>query len=228
MQFNTSKACADHLRTHFSTKYGVKLKATHARELVAAFFGYKSHAALLAEKNYPLSQLGNASVLVPDTMLISQRSAKLNGLPTVMPGSKELAAEIVDFLHKGRFFTGKVWLYASIGEYIVEVFLFDEDYEVTEQLSGIMAETNAYFDETYYEDAEVLSGIDNLSVVATGQLNGANDPDRMFCGDQIDMTVTVELPRVAGRNAYAEPVISAVGQVNDDWVDPEVRYGRSS
>jgi len=47
-----SKLCADFLRASYKSQTLGKLKASHARELVAAFFGYKSHAALLAEKNY--------------------------------------------------------------------------------------------------------------------------------------------------------------------------------
>lgn len=97
MQLNISKACADHLRTHFSTKHGVKL----------------------------------------------------NHLPAFMPDSKELSNVIVDFLRRMNFFTGKAWIYDSLEEYIVEVFLLDEDGQVTDELSGVMAETNAYFDETY-------------------------------------------------------------------------------
>jgi hypothetical protein len=46
----------------------------------------------------------------------------------------------------------------------------------------------------------------------------------MFCGDQIDMLVTVELSRVAGRAAFSDPDISASGEINDDWVDPELKY----
>ncbi len=45
MDDDISKLCADFLRANHEG-----LRASHARELVAAFFGYKSHAALLADK----------------------------------------------------------------------------------------------------------------------------------------------------------------------------------
>lgn len=41
-----------------------KLKATHARELIAALFGYRSHAALLADEDYSLDQIDRAYILV--------------------------------------------------------------------------------------------------------------------------------------------------------------------
>ncbi len=75
------------------------------------------------------------------------------------------------------------------------------------------------------ESAEVIEGGDTVTVEVEGQYSGSSDPARPFCGDQIDMRVTVGLPRVAGCVAFANPHISARGEVNDDWVDPELRYG---
>ncbi len=79
MPIDISKACSDFLRSEVAANGGEKLKASHARELVAAFFGYKSHAALLAEKVYPLEDLGKADVLVPDIGLIERRRNALAG-----------------------------------------------------------------------------------------------------------------------------------------------------
>lgn len=56
-------------------------------------------------------------------------------------------------------------------------------------------------------------------MVVTGQVNGTSDPDRMFSGDQIDMRVSVEFPRIAGHAAYGEPYGEATSSVNDDWVE---------
>jgi hypothetical protein len=226
MQF-LSKLCADFLRA-LADANGVKLKATHARELAAAFFGYKSHAALLAEKQYLLSQLGDAHVLIPDIGLIEQRRTCLHGLPAGLPDTRTMVDELVAFLKDNGHFGGDAWVYNSLEAYVMEVYLHEQDYQVMDQLSGVMAETNAYFDETYYEDAEILDADDRITIVVSGQYNGTSDHDRPFCGDQIDMTVTVELYRVAGRNAYGEPDISTTGEVNDDWVDPDLKYGRVS
>jgi len=58
--------------------------------------------------------------------------------------------------------------------------------------------------------------------------DAAHDPDRVFCGDKIDMTVIVEMDRLAGRAAYSDYEISASGQVNDDWNDPELKRASMS
>lgn len=78
---------------------------------------------------------------------------------------------------------------------------------------------------SHYETAELVDNDGHLTIEVEGQLNGQSDDERPFCGDQIDMKVTVELPLIAGRVAFGEPDISATGEINDDWVDPELKYG---
>jgi hypothetical protein len=220
----TSKYCADHLRAFAGTQ-GVKLKATHARELVAAFFGYKSHASLLAETNYLLSKLAEAQVLVPDIPLMRERSRGL-GLPAGLNQIKHLAAELVQCLKQGRLFASEVWLYDSMEGYATDILVHEHEASVLDMLSGVMAETNAYYNELYCYEAEVADNSDGVTITVTGQYNGSNDPDRAFCGDQIDLKIVIKMDRVAGRTAFGDYSISASGEVNDDWVDPDVKYGR--
>ena len=230
MQIDFSKACSDFLRSEYFAYGGEKLKASHSRELTAAFFGYKSHAALLAEKHYPLKNLGEADVLIPNIELIEQRRNMLAGLPAALFSSHEIASKLSKFLQEMHYFDGTVWLYESLEAYVTEVLLIKEDARIMDALSGVMAETNATFGTEfgYYESADVIEEDDMVTVEVEGQYNGSPDSERPFCGDQIDMTVTVELPRVAGRAAFANPNISASGVVNDDWVDPELRFGHGS
>ncbi|HZR37952.1 MAG TPA: hypothetical protein VFA75_21450 [Nevskia sp.] len=224
MQTDVSKSCSDFLRSHVASSIGVKLKASHAHELVAAYFGYKSRAALLDEKNYPLSHLDEVVVLVPDVRLIEQRRGCLDGLTPLLPSSLQIASLVGDFLKQQGHFSGKVWLYESLESYVMEELLREEDSLIQDELSGVMAETNAYFDEAYYESAEVTDEAELVRLEITGQYNGDSDPERPFCGDKIDMIVTVELYRVAGRVGFSEPNISVSGGVNDDWVDPELKF----
>lgn len=220
MQSDISKLCADFLRVNVLSETNEKLKATHARELTASFFGYKSHAALLAEEEYPLHKLEEAAVLVPDTVLMDERRKNLEGLPPNLPKSKMIAQQLISFLNRERFFNGSVWwLSDTFKNYIMEDFLPHHDYEVMDDLSGQMAETNALFDETHYEEAEIHEEDGNIIISVTGQCHGTSDQDRPFNGDQIDMTVTVEMSRIAGRNAYSKPSIRADGAVNWDWAD---------
>jgi hypothetical protein len=219
---NISKICADFLRTTTLSKTTEKLKATHAHELVAALFGYRTHAALLADQEYPLDQLEQADIFAPDVSLMNKRREDLGGLPTNLPDSKSLAQEIIDFLTKGGHFSGSIWWISdTLENYIIEEFLPDHDFDVMEDLSGQMAETNAYFDETHYEEAETTEDDGELIISVTGQCNGSSDPEKPYSGDQIDMTVTVSIQRVAGRNAYAKPSIRANGEVNWDWADKD-------
>lgn len=220
MQSDNSKLCADFLRETVLSETNEKLKATHARELIAAFFGYKSHAALLAEKEFPLDRLEEADILVPDCALMNERRQNLEGLPENLPDSKNLAEKIIDFLNREQLFSGSAWwLYDTLETYIMEEFLPEHDYAVMDDLSGVMAETNALFDETHYEEAEIREEDGELIISVTGQVEGTTDQDKPFSGDQIDITVTVTMPRVAGRNSFSKPDISTGGNVNWDWAD---------
>jgi hypothetical protein len=227
MVINISKDCADFLRAQYLSQTGNKLKASHAHELTAGFFGYHSRAALLADKEHPVNDLKYAKVLAPNIALMEQRRSCLSGLPLDLPSSKALAIAIADFLEAQGAFTGDVWIYESLTDYVMEQYLPDKDARITDLLSGVMAETNAYFDETYYETAELIDDDGHLTIEVEGQLNGQSDDERPFCGDRIDMKVTVELPLIAGRVGFSDPDISATGEVNDDWVDPELKYGKA-
>jgi hypothetical protein len=220
-----SKFCADQLREHYRVSRHGKLQASYAHELVAAYFGYKSNAALRAEANYPLTNLGEAAVLVPDVPLMEHRRLSLAGLPQDLPSSMEIAATLSSALKAGGHFNGEVWLYSSLAEYIMEDFLHRHDGQVQDDLSGVMAETNAYFDEAYYESAEVSEGADEIVIEVKGTYSGESDPERMYWGDKIDMQVTVTLYRCAGRTAFRDWDLSVRGEVNDDDVDPELRSG---
>ncbi len=225
MSTDISKYCADHLRASYGAVHKSKLKATHARELVAAFLGYKSHAALIAEKQHPVERLEEARYFVPDVPLIEKRRHSLKELPHDLPSSVDIARELADWIQNGGYFNGDVWLYDSLENYVIEQLLPDCDSLIMDELSGVMAETNAYFDEAYYESASIKDEAEELVVTVDGKYSGTNHEDKPFCGDQIDMRVTVTLYRIAGRRGFSDFDISAGGEVNDDWVDPELKYG---
>lgn len=230
MQIDISKACSDYLRSDFTAETGDKLKASHSRELVAAFFGYKSHAALLAENNYSVNSLEDAAVLAPDIALMEKRRKDLDELPADLASSRDIASKISEFLKQQGFFSGEVWLYESLGAYVTEVLLIEKDGLMLDLLSGVMAETNAYFDSEFghYEPKEVIEQDDCVIVEVEGEYCGSSDNERPFCGDTIDVKAKVELYRAAGRTGFSEPDISAHGEINDDWVDPELRFGTAT
>ncbi|ENU93542.1 hypothetical protein F971_00800 [Acinetobacter vivianii] len=227
MSTDLSKLCADFLRQNHASQSTEQLKASHARELVAAFFGYKSHAALLAEKTYPLDQLDEALIFIPDIPLMNERRSQLNDLPNDLTQSIDLAGQLSDMLAKKGLCAGDVWLYETLETYIIEVLLPECQFLIDDQLSGVMAETNAgFFDAPYYEDVQIEDHGDELIAIAKTQYKGESLDDKPFCGDTLDMVVQVKLPRMAGKRGFYDFELETGGSINDDWVDTELQYGK--
>lgn len=226
MSTDLSKLCADFLRQNHVSQSTEKLKASHARELVAAFFGYKSHAALMTEKTYPLVQLEEAYIFIPNIPLMNDRRSKLNGLPNDLTQSIDLARLLSDMLTSEGLCGGNVWIHDTLENYIVEVLLPDCQSLIDDQLSGLMAETHAEFFDAYYDDVQIEDRGDKLVAIAKTQYKGGTLDDRPFCGDTLDIVVKVILPRMAGKRGFYDLELEAGGYVNDDWVDPELKYGK--
>ena len=93
MKSEITKACADSLRAFAQNNYGVQLKSSHAHELVAAYFGYASRAALLADQNFPIGNLTEAEsiILNPPTLFVDERLKSLENLPSGLPSIGILA-----------------------------------------------------------------------------------------------------------------------------------------
>lgn len=224
MSINLSKLCTDNLQASYSSQTSNKLQPFHSEELVAAFFGYESHAALVDEKNHPLNKLEEAHIFIPDIPLMDQCRVRLKDLQQNLPSSKVLAEHLSDFLSKEGYFSGEIWLYDTLESYIAEVFLPKHQSIIDEQLSGVMAETNASFsDQPYYEDLNTQDNDDELIITAKAKYQGEHLDDKSFCGDTIDTTVQVELLRIAGKRGFLGFEIESGGVVNDDWVDPELK-----
>ena len=214
MHTNPSKIAADYLR--LSLNCSATLKASHARELVAAYFGYKSHAALLADVRHPIENLEKATILIPDVPLLEARKDELNGIDPDVPTAWELAETIGEAI-TSTCFGGEIWLYDSLENYLMEELLVQEDGQIQDDLSGAMAETNASFDSVYYDDPQTADHGDVLAVSVRGVYSGTSDPDKMFSGDTIVMRVDIELNRCAGVRGFSDYQISTDGQVKDDW-----------
>jgi hypothetical protein len=99
-----TKICADSLRAHLIDNHNIKLKPTHAHELVAAYFGYKSNAALRADKVAHVSNLSHAEIIVmfPDNWT-DQRRKELPGLPLELPDSYTLGEAVYSPLFSNKW-----------------------------------------------------------------------------------------------------------------------------
>lgn len=105
---HVTKLCADSLRSFSKEKFGIDLKSSHSHELIAAYFGYSSRAALLADTKCPVSNLRQAELIVlTPTAQIKERRNKLNGLPKNLP--ENLAEGVFLPLYEGKLIMHKIW-----------------------------------------------------------------------------------------------------------------------
>lgn len=220
---DTSKLCSDFLREGYPG-----LKASHARELVAAFFGYKSHAALLADTGCSAEFVDQAAIIMraPAIDMLYERKERLNELSGNVPLPEELTDELIQFLQDDDLFTGEVWDCDDLEEFILEKFLpehVEPDLDV--ELAEVIAETNAYFDDVDYDKVEVDEDKNGMTIKVTGTYSGTTHEDMAFCGDTIDFEVEIYLARAAGRIGYEEPEIEVRGAVRRDFYDLDHEEG---
>jgi len=193
MQHEMFKLCADSLRTFSKEKYDIKLKAAHAHELVAAYFGYSSKNAMLADSKYPIRNLGQAEIIVmrPDED-IYQRRKNLQGLSPELPDSYTLGEAV----------------YAS---------LFSDEWWASEHppfrnfkmLAKFLFENNDAFQNVFkfYHDIPMHHIVDvndsENDVILTVLHSYRASTKEMLVGGKS----TIKLPRVAGRIGYGKPII---------------------
>lgn len=194
-----SKLCANHLRA-FSEKQGIKLKASHAHELVAAFFGYQSRAALLADKQYPLSNLYKANIIVltPITIM-AQRLKNLDGLPATLPDALTLHESIYASLVLEKSLASDFWPYHDIEKKAINL--------AYEHLC------NSSFDNIRSPVMPRNLGIKILSsgiYVSLASYYPTNTSWKEYSRSSPDqnMIITIWLQRVAAKIGYAKPEIS--------------------
>ncbi|MBK24695.1 MAG: hypothetical protein CME70_11925 [Halobacteriovorax sp.] len=100
-QLDFSKLCADSLRNFTKENYNIKLKAAHAHELVAAYFGYNSRNAMISDKRFPIGKLCEAEVIVMiSDKEIDARRSELKDLSAEIPDSYTLGEAVYTPLFK--------------------------------------------------------------------------------------------------------------------------------
>lgn len=204
MQQDISKICADSLRTFSSEKYNFKLKASHAHELVAAFFGYSSKNAMVADTRYPITNLGRAEIVVMTSDdFIDKRREKLKGLSSELPDNYTLGEVIYSSL-----FTDEWW---------VSQFPPFRNYE---KLAYYLLENNPAYQETFKFYRNVP--MQQIVVVQDSEhdvLIMVLHSPKTSSGEKIVVGKTnIYLPRIAGRIGYSKPRISV-----EQWTGQAMR-----
>lgn len=189
-----TKICADSLRTHLENHYQIKLKPTHAHELVAACFGYKTNASLRADKIGHVNNLSQAEIIVmfPET-LIDQRRKELQGLPLELPDSYTLEEAVY-----APLFSEKWWksLFPPFRSF--------------EKLARFIVENNDTFKHVFRFSKKVpMHHILNVKTVENGMLLTVwhcyeNSTEKLSTAGK----TTIKLPRVAGYIGYGKAEVS--------------------
>ncbi len=191
MQPQLFKLCADSLRTFANQNYGIKLKATHAHELVAAFFGYSTKNSMLADTKYPITNLAQAEIIVmiPDDV-IDQRRKNLQGLSSELPDSYTLGEAVYGSLFSDEWWASQYPPFRSfekLAKYLVEN---NDAYQSAVKLFGDTP-IHHYVVVESTEDSVLLTVI-HAHRASAGEMLG-------------DGKTTINLPRIAGRIGFGKP-----------------------
>jgi hypothetical protein len=207
---SVTKFCADHLRA-FSANHGVKLKSGHAHELVAAFFGYKSKAAMLVDALNPETNLAqvNILVLIPSSF-VAERLACLEGLPADLPDIYALGEEMFVKLISQENLSFRVFAsLAHLAEILTTEYLHKHgDLILPPKFKMSQTSNDIFFKPQYEFNPEIITSDSDLELIVTNTYSTENTV--RFQGS-IDIKVAIRLHRIAGRVGYSRADISFVG-----------------
>lgn len=210
---DVSKTIAEFLRQQYS------VGASHARELAASFLGYNSHAAYIAANGSQWS-LNEVEVLIPDLHRLGKRLRGIAQLPAGLPTGRLLATAICADLKTQGHFRGQVLIAENVAEFqdLMDSGYLMNNISLEEELADVMADTNATFDQEYYDDVSVDIDSDTIVVEASGTFHGENDDeaDKPNHGDKIDFEIVLKFKLKAWRAGFTKK-ITASGDVRSPY-----------
>lgn len=193
MKGNISTLCAKSLRTVAEEQYGCKIKSSHAQELVAAYFGYKSKNALLADSTFPVDNFNNAQIVIlTPTEFIDQRRDKLRDLPPELPDSYTLGEAVYIPLFSDDWWSSPYAPFKSIEKAAIHLAKSDHMYDDL---------FKHYRDIPVFHSVDVFNETDHILVKVFHQHETTDRKMRCFGETKI------KLPRVAGHIGFGEPII---------------------
>jgi len=203
-----TKLCADHLRS-YSSSHGVKLKSAHAHELVASFFGYKSKAAMQSDVLSPIDNLNQAQILVlVPSLFIEERRKCLENLPIDLSDTYKLGEEMFTCLATENLFSGRVFAsWSHLAKELTKEFLQDNSELKFPQNFEPRTNPHQVFNKPVYEFNPTIESINNsIKLTSSNRYYGSSDVHFQ----PIDVTLSMELKRIAGYVGYTTPEISLI------------------
>jgi hypothetical protein len=195
MQHDITKLCADSLRVYLNSNHGIKLKSGHAHEIVAAFFGYKSRIAMLADKKHPTSNLDQAEFILldPPTSFVDQRLKGLEGLSPDLPPSYIVAEGVYSAI------TGDKELLEKIQPSFRDLAIFFAEERLHQQLKmlGMNPKAINWIVDVAMQDSDA----EVLMTVSFDYHTGAGERHRYS-------KYAIHLPRIAANLGYGMPRIN--------------------
>lgn len=193
MQQDIPKMCADSLRTFTKEKLNIKLKAAHAHELVASYFGYPSKNAMLADTEYSINSFQKAKIVImaPDSY-IDERRKNLQGLSAELPNSYMLGESVYAPLLSDEFWSSKYPPFRSF-----------------EKAAKYLATNNHSFQSVFqfYQDVP-LHHLVSLKAEKRKVVLSVVHATKNTNGDMVGNGKTIiELQRIAGHIGFGEPQI---------------------
>ena len=191
MQREISKLCADSLRALANEKYGTKLKSAHAHELVAAYFGYQSKNALLADETYPISALAQAEIIVtiPDEFF-NKRRMDLHELSADLPGNSDLNQTIHSTLVANKLLMGPFPPFDDFATLAISLLRRSPQYDAAFPFHG----------DVPLDHFVAVWSADNHVLLTACHAYAPKSEDSLAEG-----RTTISLPRVAGRIGFGRP-----------------------
>ncbi len=216
MKFEITKACADSLRTFIQENYGIQLKSSHAHEIVAAYFGYSSRAAMLADKDYPVENLKDAKVIIPNISISSmeQRLKTLEKLSPELPSSYILAEAIYSTITADVQLSERIWPdLQKLAIAYAENRVFDN--EIMMKKMGI----DYGFDQ---RELDWLIQVDLKTIETDVKITVTYDYPANAKKPMRHASVAITLPRISGSIGYGEPKVLPTFY-NGHMSDPDFR-----
>ena len=210
--FSIAKLCADHLRV-FSNSYGIKLKSGHAHELVAAFFGYKSKAAMQADIISPIKNLGLAQIFVlMPSLFIDERRKCLEDLPSNLPDTYTLGESMLVFLASEGKLSGRSFAsWEHLSNALYTEYLQKHGDLILPSNWGLYEEARNIFNKPVYEFQPQIESTDNrIKITVTKRYQGLSEVHFQ----PLDVSITITLRRITGYIGYANPEISILDYSN--------------